>query len=348
MATASRNAMRETVKHEIKSQVKNNLSLSRLYHSILNDLDKVEKELELFIDSPNRLISEIGSYIFQNSGKKIRPALLLLCSKLFGYKGNENILMSALIETIHAASLIHDDIIDNSDVRRGRESIHSKWGPNITVLLGDFLYIKALGYSLHSQHSQITKILTEISARMIEGELNEYCRSGNLDLAEEDYLDIIDKKTASLFAASCQIGGILGNALDEEEHSLVEYGTSLGMSFQIIDDLLDFTGDEKALGKPVFSDLNEGRITLPLIYTMNNDGAMNRKRITTILKEKDLSKETQKEILEIIQSNGALDYTYKKAEEYSSKSQQIISQFPESVHRKALILIPEYFLTRNK
>ncbi len=340
--------MRETVKQTIKSRVKNNLSLNNLYHSILKDLDKVEKELELFIDSPNRLISEIGSYIFQNSGKKIRPALLLLCSKLLGYKGNENILMSALIETIHAASLIHDDIIDNSDVRRGRESIHSRWGPNITVLLGDFLYIKALGYSLHSQHKQITKILTDISARMIEGELNEYCRSGNLDLAEEDYLDIIDKKTASLFAASCQIGGILGDASDEEQHSLVEYGTSLGMSFQIIDDLLDFTGDEKVLGKPVFSDLNEGRITLPLIYTMTNDGGMNRKRISAILQEKNLSDETQKEILEIIQTNGALDYTYKKAEEYSFKSQEIISQFPESVHREALTLIPEFFLTRNK
>lgn len=340
--------MRETVKQTIKSRLKNNLSLNNLYHSILNDLDKVEKELELFIDSPNRLISEIGSYIFQNSGKKIRPALLLLCSKLFGYKGNENILMSALIETIHAASLIHDDIIDNSEVRRGRESIHSRWGPNITVLLGDFLYIKALGYSLQSQHRQVTKILTDISARMIEGELNEYCRSGNLDLAEEDYLDIIEKKTASLFSASCQIGGILGNASDEEEHCLMEYGTSLGMSFQIIDDLLDFTGDEKVLGKPVFSDLNEGRITLPLIYTMNNDGGMNQKRITEILKEKNLSKETQKEILEIIQSNGALDYTYKKAEEYSFKSREIISQFPESVHREALILIPEFFLTRNK
>jgi len=176
----------------------------------------------------------------------------------------------------------------------------------------------------HSQHRQVTKILTDISARMIEGELNEYCRSGNLDLAEEDYLDIIDKKTASLFAASCQIGGILGNASDEEEHSLVEYGTSLGMSFQIIDDLLDFTGNEKVLGKPVFSDLNEGRITLPLIYTMNNDGGMNRKRITEILKEK------------------------KKAEEYAFKSREVISQFPESVHREALILIPEYFLTRNK
>lgn len=340
--------MRERAKQTIKSRIQSNLSLNNLYHSILKDLDKVDRKLKLFIDSPNRLISEIGSYIFQNSGKKIRPALLLLCSKLFGYKGDENILMSALIETIHAASLIHDDMIDSSDTRRGRESIHTRWGPNITVLLGDYLYITALNYSLQSKHSQITQILTGISARMIEGELNEYCWSGNLDLAEEDYLDIIDKKTASLFAAACQIGGILGNASDKEEHSLVEYGTSLGLSFQIIDDLLDFTAEEEVLGKPVFSDLSEGRITLPLIYTMNNDGTANRKRITEILNEKQLSKDTQKEILDIIQSNGALDYTYKRAEEYSTKSQKIISQFPESVHREALILLPEYMLARNK
>ena len=340
--------MKEFVKQLDMPQVKKIPGIHSLYRDIQKDLDAVEVELKEFTKSPNKIIAEISSYLFKNAGKRIRPALLILCSKLCGYTGDEHITMSSLVETIHTASLLHDDIIDNSQTRRGKETVHTKWGPNITVLLGDFLYIKALGYSLHSQHGQITKILTDISARMIEGELNEYYRSGNLDLAEEDYLDIIDKKTASLFSASCQIGGILGNASDEEEHSLVEYVTNLGMSFQIIDDLLDFTGDEKVLGKPVFSDLNEGRITLPLIYTMTNDGGMNRKRITAILKEKNLSEETQKEILEIIQSNGALDYTYKKAEEYSSKSREIISQFPESVHREALILIPEYFLSRNK
>ncbi len=340
--------MKDTAKQSVKDRVKSNLNLNNLYHSILKDLDKVEKELQLFTESSNRLISEIGSYLFQNSGKRIRPALLLLCSKLLGYQGKENIFMSALIETIHVASLIHDDIIDNSQTRRGRESIHSRWGPNITVLLGDYLYIKTLGRSLQSQHREIIGILTGVSAKMIEGELNEYCWSGNLDLTEEEYLDIIEKKTASLFSAACQIGGVLGNASEGEKHSLVEYGTNLGLSFQIIDDLLDFTADEKILGKPVFSDLNEGRITLPLIYTMNNDGGANRERITDILNEPNLTKNNQKEILGIIQSNGALDYTYQKAEEFSSESKKIISQFPESVHREALTLLPEYTLRRNK
>lgn len=327
----------------IKSQ-----SLKDLYLNIQKDLDKVEDKLRLFSDSSNKLIAEISAYLFQKTGKRIRPALLLLCSKLFGYKGKEHIFTATLVETIHTASLIHDDIIDHSTLRRGKESIHSKWGPNITVLLGDYLYIKSIGYSLRSSYPQIIQILTDISARMIEGELSEYYESGNLDLVEKDYLDIINKKTASLFSASCQIGGVLGNATQKEENLLVDYGLNLGMSFQIIDDLLDFTGDEKILGKPILSDLSEGRITLPLIYTLNNDGKANQKRIKELIRQKNLEKDSQDEILNIVKSNGALEYTYQKAEEFSIKSKELMARFPESIHREALTLLPDFILNRKK
>ncbi|MGB2845176.1 MAG: polyprenyl synthetase family protein [Candidatus Aminicenantaceae bacterium] len=340
--------MNELGKISSKSQIKKIPGLTNLYNNILKELEEVEEKLKLFSRSPNKLVSEVSTYLFQKSGKRIRPALLVLCSKLQGYKGKENIILSALVETIHTASLIHDDIIDNSEVRRGKESVHAKWGPNITVLLGDYLYIKALGLSLQSKHRRITQILTSISARMIEGELNEYYLSGNLDVNEEDYLDIINKKTASLFSASCQIGGILGKASKREENLLMEYGNNLGMSFQIIDDLLDFTGDEKILGKPILSDLCEGRITLPLIYTLNNDGKDNRKLIAELLSQKNLQKKSIKEILKIVKSNGALDYTHKKAEEFSLKSREIISQFPKSIYRDALGLLPEFTLHRRK
>ena len=340
--------MSELDQNSFKSRVEKNLRLSNLYSNIKKDLEKVEEELKLFSSSPNKLIHEVSSYLFQKSGKRIRPALLLLCSKLLGYKGKEHILMSTLVEAIHTASLIHDDIIDNSKIRRGRESIHARWGPNITVLLGDYLYIKALGLSLQSKHRQIIQILTSISAKMVEGELYEYYLSGNLDLAEKDYLDIINKKTASLFSASCQIGGILGRASKREENFLIEYGANLGMSFQIIDDLLDFTGDEKILGKPILSDLSEGRITLPLIYTLNNDGRANQKRVMELLRQKNQDKQSLEEILEIVKSNGALDYTYKKAEEFSFKSREIISQFPKSIHQEALSLLSEFILKRRK
>ncbi|HEA65098.1 MAG TPA: polyprenyl synthetase family protein [Candidatus Aminicenantes bacterium] len=339
--------MSELAINPIKSRVEKSPSLKRLYNNIMKDLEEVEQELRLFSHSPNRLISDISTYLFQTNGKRIRPALLLLCSKLFGYKGKEHILMSTLVEAIHTASLIHDDIIDNSIIRRGKESIHTRWGPNITVLLGDYLYIKALGLSLQSKHRQITQILTSISARMVEGELTEYYLSGNLELAEKDYLDIINKKTASLFSASCRIGGILGKASKKEENYLAEYGTNLGMSFQIIDDLLDFTGNEKILGKPILCDLSEGRITLPLIYTLNNDGRDNKKRVMELLKQKNQDRESLEEVLKIVKSNGALDYTHKKAEEFSHKSREIISQFPKSTQQEALSLLSEFILKRR-
>jgi octaprenyl-diphosphate synthase len=182
---------------------------------------------------------------------------------------------------------------------------------------------------------------------MVEGELTEYYLSGNLELAEKDYLDIINKKTASLFSASCRIGGILGKASKKEENCLAEYGANLGMSFQIIDDLLDFTGDEKTLGKPILCDLSEGRITLPLIYTLNNDGRENQKRVIELLKQKNQDRESLEEILKIVKSNGALDYTHKKAEEFSHKSREIISQFPKSTQQEALSLLSEFILKRR-
>ncbi len=339
---------RNSVEEYIRTQIKRDISLQALYRDIKADLEKVEDNLKLFVQSSNKLISEIGNYLFQKAGKRMRPALLTLCSKLLGYQGNEHILMSTLVEAIHTASLIHDDIIDKSEVRRGRESVHARWGPNITVLLGDYLYIKSIALSLRSSHRQMIGILTDVSARMIEGELKEYYLSGHLDLTEKDYLDIINKKTASLFSTSCQIGGILGEAAEKEQSALVDFGTNIGMSFQIIDDLLDFTGEEKTLGKPVLSDINEGRMTLPLIYTLTNDGKANKKRLIELLKGKRLGKGAREEILDIVKSNGALDYTFKKAQDYSLKSKEIINQFPKSLHRDTLTLFSDYVLTRGK
>ena len=339
--------MKPEIPREALVHLERRKDLQDVYLSIQEDLDRVEESLKGFSVSPSRLVSEISTYLFRKKGKRIRPALLVLCSKLTGYRGDEHILMASLVEFIHTASLIHDDIIDNANLRRGMESVHTRWGPNISVLLGDFLYIRAIGLSLQSRYPQIIQILTDISAKMIEGELTEYQMSGNLELGEKDYFDIIHKKTAALFAASCQIGGILGQASPEQERSLVAYGSNLGMTFQIIDDLLDFKGDEINLGKPILSDLSEGRVTLPLIYTLNNDGNHNRTRLHKLLKEKKLAEDSKKEILRIIRSNGALDYTFKRAEEFSLRSLEEISQFPESVHREALSLLSEFVLTRE-
>ncbi len=339
--------MKDEIKDYFSSHLKRKPSLALLYKNIKGDLDEVEKTLKVFAKSSNPIISEISSYLFQKSGKRIRPALLILCAKLLGYKGKEHIRMSALVETIHTASLLHDDIIDQSDTRRGKETVHTKWGPNITVLLGDYLYIKTLGLSLESNFKDIIKILTDVSSEMIDGELFEYYMSGNLNIQEHEYLGILDKKTASLFASSCQIAGILGGASEDEINRLISFGRNLGMSFQLIDDLLDFSGDACVLGKPVLSDLSEKRITLPLIYTLKVDGTENRNRIASILKEGELSDNSTHEILKLVKSNGALKYTYQKAEEFALKSKDLIKLFPRSIFRDSLVMVSDFVLNRS-
>lgn len=324
------------------------LSLTTIYQDIKKDLENVENEIQAFIHSPNTLISEIAAYLTRSSGKRMRPALLILCSKLLGYRGDKYILMSTLVETIHSASLIHDDIIDNSSLRRGQETIHHRWGPNITVLLGDFLYIKTIARSLESHYRDISRLIIECTSQMIEGELTEYSMSGDLSLTEDEYLGILGKKTASLFSISCRIGGILAETSTPNLDALTEFGTNLGMSFQIIDDLLDYTGDEKRLGKPVLSDLSEGRITLPLINTYKNLEPELRRRLRILVNHGNPDKNHQQEILELVRTNGALDYTFKKAEEYSRRSKEILQRFPPSDYRKSLEYMLDFILTRSR
>ncbi len=332
----------------LKKKIKKNASLTDLYSIIKNDLNETENKIQNFISSPNPLIKEISAYLFKKPGKKIRPAVLTLCSKLFNYQGTEHILMGALVEMIHTASLIHDDIIDDSDKRRGKDTIHTRWGPNITVLLGDYLYINTIDTSLETDYLDITRTLLNASTKMIEGELNEYYLSGDLSISEHDYLEILNKKTAALFSASCQIGGKLANASPKHIKMLGEFGTNFGMSFQLIDDLLDYSGDPESLGKPVLSDLREGRITLPLIYTFNNDGRENRHSITKLFNQKDFSEYSLNKIIDIVKSNGALDYTFQKANEFSISAQNILNDFPESVYRKSLMQLSGYVLHRNR
>jgi len=340
--------MRNPLPQKARDLLRQRKDLNDVYNHIQEELGRVEESLKIFSSSPNRLISEISTYLCQKKGKRIRPALLILCSKLLNYRGEEHIFMATLVEFIHTASLIHDDIIDNADLRRGRDSVHARWGPNISVLLGDYLYISTIGRSQESAHPQVIRILTDVSARMIEGELTEYHLSGNLETAEQDYIDIIDKKTASLFSAACQIGAILSRATPEQENRLVDYGLNLGLAFQVTDDLLDFQGEEKRLGKPVLSDLSEGRITLPLIYALRHDGSESRDRLRTLLERKNLNRRSKGEILDIIKADGALDYGHRKAEEFSLRAREVVSGFPESTHRDALSLLAEFVLSRDR
>ena len=236
-----------------------------MFEPIREDLEKVETEFYRHVESQVDLIPKIGRYIQNGGGKRIRPAVLLMAARLTGYTGDLAVLYAAVVEFIHTATLVHDDIIDDSQWRRGQPSVHSRWGSDVTVLLGDYLYIKSMGLALTPDRLDIVRQLCDVTLRMIEGELYQLSKKGEVMISEDEHLDIIRRKTAYLFGGCARIGGILGNATPEQERALEQYGISLGMSFQLIDDLLDFAGDETALGKPVGGDLREGKVTLPVI-----------------------------------------------------------------------------------
>jgi octaprenyl-diphosphate synthase len=321
--------------------------MSSLYKEIRSDLDRVEDRLESWSRSANPLTAEISGYVLRKKGKRLRPALVLLTSRLFSPGSEESVFLASLVELLHTASLIHDDIVDNAGVRRGKESVHTKWGPNITVLLGDYLYIKSIGLSLQSRHERVIRLLAEVSARMIEGELDEYAKAGDLKITEPQYLDIVENKTAVLFGACCRIGAILGLASPEEEEAVAAYGLNLGKTFQIVDDLLDFTGDPRVLGKPVLSDLGEGRITLPLIRALESGGRAGRQRIKSLVGRKDITGEERCGLVETLSSGGALDYATGRAREFAERSLEAINPFAETTPRETLIRLAVFSLLRS-
>jgi octaprenyl-diphosphate synthase len=322
--------------------------LSSLYREIRSDLGRVEDRLDSWSRSANPLTAETSRYVLRKKGKRLRPALVLLTSRLFSPGSEESVFLASLVELLHTASLIHDDIVDNAGVRRGKESVHAKWGPNITVLLGDYLYIKSIGLSLQSRHERVIRLLADVSARMIEGELDEYALTGDLGITEGQYLDIIENKTAVLFSACCRIGAILGLASPEEEEAVAGYGLNLGKTFQIIDDLLDFTGDAGVLGKPVLSDLGEGRITLPLIRAFQSGGPPGRARIKALVGRKDISSEERRGIVGALSGGGAFDYARERAREFAEKALEAIHPFPESTTRETLIRLAVHGLIRSR
>jgi len=233
--------------------------LALIFEPIREDLEAVEQEFVRHIQSRVALIPEMGRYLQKSGGKRVRPAVLLMAARLSGYTGDRAVLYASVVEFIHTATLVHDDIIDGADMRRGRLAAHSRWGNDITVLLGDYLYIKSMALALTHDSLDLVRLLCDVTLRMIEGELYQLTKAGDVDLAEEEHFDIIRRKTAYLFGGCAQIGGVLGRVSPERETALREYGFNLGVAFQLVDDLLDYTADQTALGKPIGGDLREGR-----------------------------------------------------------------------------------------
>jgi octaprenyl-diphosphate synthase len=321
--------------------------LREIVQLVEDDLARVEAFFEEQCRSDVRLVGEIARYIREGGGKRIRPALLLLACRLAGYRGERAVLLGSVVEFIHTATLLHDDIIDEATVRRGRRSVNSRWGNDITVLAGDFLYTKSMSMALSQENLRILRLLSDVTLRMIEGELLEIEGNGNVATAEAHHLDIIRRKTADLFSACTHIAGILAEVGPEREQALARYGLELGICFQMVDDLLDFTADEKVLGKPALSDLREGKLTLPAIFLLRRAGRPAEEMVRAVLDDRGFGRVSPAALVALAREHGALDEARALAERYADSARQQLRLFEPSPYRDALEALPDFILARD-
>jgi octaprenyl-diphosphate synthase len=323
-------------------------TLAQMFEPIRDDLRRVESEFGRHVQSQVDVIPAIGRYIQDGGGKRIRPAVLLMAARMCGCSGEAAVLYASVVEFIHTATLVHDDIIDESELRRGRDAVHTKWGNHITVLFGDFLYLKSMSLALSQDRLEIIRQLCDVTLRIVEGEIDQLTKNGVVDLSEEDHFEIVRRKTAFLFAGSAKIGGLLGSATPEQLDALWEYGLNIGMAFQLVDDLLDFTGDESALGKPVGGDLQEGKMTLPVIHLLGRGDAAADALIRRVVAARHASLEEWRELLALLQQARSLDYAQRVAGEFVDRAKHALYAFPASEAREALMYLPDYVVSRDR
>jgi len=322
--------------------------LAEIFEPVREELARVEREFARHLQSRVELIPEMGKYVQMGGGKRVRPAVLLMASRLCGYTGDRGVLNAAVVEFIHTATLVHDDIIDGAETRRGRLTAHARWGSDITVLLGDYLYIRSMAMALTQDTLEVVRLLCDVTLRMIEGELYQLSKKGEINISEDEHLDIVRRKTAYLFGGCARIGGILGNAKPEQERALQEYGVSLGMSFQLIDDLLDFSGDQTALGKPVGGDLREGKVTLPVIRLLQRGDADTNEMVASVVREGNCTPERWEDICRLLHETRSVEYAMFKAQEFAAIAKKQLYLFPPSHERDALMALPDYILARDR
>jgi len=319
-----------------------------LQNHIDEKLQLLEVEIEKYMSSEIEIIARMGRYIFQSGGKRIRPLLVILSSRIAGYQGAQDVLFAAIMEFVHTATLIHDDIIDEATQRRGRASLNSKWGNSITVLMGDYLYTKAMSLALTRENMRILRLISDITLRMLEGEMISLEQNGDINISEQDHLNLIRRKTAYLFSGCTQIGAILGNVSPQKEAALQNFGLNLGMAFQLIDDLLDFTSTEMALGKPVGHDLKEGKITLPLIYLLQrSNGDEEVDTIRRALMEKQYDAVSRERLLDHLIRSNALPDAEKKSKFYANLAKNDLAVFDDSDAKSSMLDLLDFVIQRS-
>jgi octaprenyl-diphosphate synthase len=318
-----------------------------VFDLLREDLVAVEQELGRDAASTVSTITEIAEYLREGGGKRIRPSLLLLGAHLLGYSGPGAVRLGAVVEMVHTATLVHDDIIDGADTRRGRPSANTKWGNEKCVLAGDWLYMQAYRVALEEQSLRILELLVSLTQQMVEGELLQIQKLGKA-VSEAEYYDLIYRKTACLFSTSMRMGSVLAGATEAEEDDLATYGRAVGLAFQIVDDVLDLTASEEVLGKPVASDLREGKATLAVIHSLDHGTPRDRQAIQRILDDRSFENVSRGQIQDILARNGSVEYARAAADRYAEQARNALASLPDSEFRRALLWVPDFVVAREK
>ena len=314
---------------------------------IKDKLDAVEEEISRELSRPDvEVISRMTEYLSQTRGKRIRPALFLLCARLLGVKSDRDVALATVIEFLHTATLIHDDIIDAADTRRGKATVNAVWGNELTVLLGDYLYLRSMHIALTARKMELFDVLTEITMKLIEGEMIQLSKRGDIEISEDEYMEIIQRKTAHLFSGCGRIPCILADAPESSARGIGDYCFNLGIAFQLVDDILDFTGQGKVLGKPAASDLSEGTVTLPIIYALKKADQTETENVRKIANNGGSGEYDRTQALKILEKYGTIDATRKVAEDYASKAVKSLEAFPSSDTKEILTVLPAFVIKR--
>jgi octaprenyl-diphosphate synthase len=317
-----------------------------VFELLRDDLAAIEREFGRDTVSSVRAITEIGEHLRAGGGKRLRPALLLLTAKLFPHHERSAVRLGAVVEIIHTATLVHDDIIDEAKTRRGRPAANVRWGNSKCVLAGDWLYMQAFKIAVEERNFRILDVLIDLTQQMVEGELLQTEKLGRC-ITLDEHLDLIFRKTACLFSASTRLGAILGKSTDEQESRLSDYGRNLGLAFQIVDDVLDLTASEEVLGKPVASDLREGKVTMAVIHALERCTPEERRQVEAVLEERAFITVQHGQILEMLNRYGSIQYAHDEAAKHAEAARKSICSFPDSEIKRALLAIPEFVVERN-
>ncbi len=318
-----------------------------VFDLLSDDLRAIEREFSADAVSSVAAITDISGYLREGGGKRIRPSLLLLSAKSLGYSGRSMIRLGAVVEMVHSATLVHDDIIDAADTRRGRPSANTTWGNAKCVLAGDWLYMQAFRVALEERNFRVLDLLIGLTQQMVEGELIQMEKLGQA-ISEDEYNSLIYRKTACLFEVSMRLGSVLASTDGAVEQQMGDYGRSLGLAFQIVDDVLDLTATEEVLGKPVASDLREGKATLAVIHSLENGTADERAAIRTVLTDQNFESVTHAEILATLTRHGSLDYAMNVAFQHAEAARLALADLPDSDFKRALLWVPDFVVARDK